>query len=264
MRNRKNVFKLFLTACLCFLGSSMVASKASAQEIDAYKYVTDMCHGPLFPLWSDAMGAEFKNMGATFLEGLIESTWKTDEFVTHVAKDHSTKQMRALIDNPDFVRGVFACYPNSEIKRNLLALRIILSSSMGYAAGAGVGFFGGMKLLGLATKALGSTVLPVLRYVGFSDRALIIMKKAGVGLGIVVVGGVVYGEVDEAIARYKVMNAPNKLNEENQKEIEELNELETEILSRLKSPEDQAAQAKLEGQLQQVRKLMQDRKDLAS
>jgi hypothetical protein len=264
MRNRMTFFKLIMTAWLCFIGSSMLASKASAEELDAYKYVTDMCHGPLYPLWSDAMGAEFKNMGATFLEGLIESTWNTEDFVKRVTGDPYTKQMRALIGNPEFVRGIWACYPNSEIKRNLLALRIIISSSAGYTAGATVGFYGGLKLFGLAVKALGSTVVPVLRYVGFSDRALIMLKKAGIGLGYVVVGGTIYGEVDEAIARYQVMNASTKLKEENLKEIEELKELEAEILTKLKNAEDPEEQAKREGQLQQVHKLLEDRKVMDS
>jgi hypothetical protein len=60
------------------------------------------------------------------------------------------------------------------------------------------------------------------------------------------------------------MNASTKLKEENLKEIEELKELEAEILTKLKNAEDPEEQAKREGQLQQVHKLIDDRKAMAS
>lgn len=199
-----------------------------------------------------------ENLGAGFYDGIID----TQSLVSHIRRDPYTDQMKSLLESEGFQMGLRECFPDSEIKRNLLAIRIIMTGTGSYALGAGIGIYTGAKLFAMAARALGAATSGTLRYIGVSEKAISGLGKAVKIVGVTAVGtmtlAMVAPEVEKAYYRYELTKEAKNNGNENLQEIYKLVDFSNEILRLMEtaSPEERSV---LQGQLNRLNTLIQTR-----
>lgn len=263
----ESVFTRFSRAAiiLTLASASLFGTSISnaAESIDAYKYVTAICaEGQALPLWSpnqkDELALGLENLGAGFYDAVID----TQSLVSRLRNDPYTEQMKSLLESDGFRMGLHDCFPDSEIKRNLLAIRIVMTGAGSYMTGVGVGFYTGLKLFTVVAKALGTATAGTLRYIGVSEKAIMGLGKAtriaGVSAAGIMTLAMVAPEVEKAYHRYQLAKERNENRNDNLNEIYKLSGLSSEILGLMETA-NQEDHSKLQGQLTRVSQLIQKR-----
>ncbi|HWU42722.1 MAG TPA: hypothetical protein VN132_04760 [Bdellovibrio sp.] len=244
---------IFFASSAANWAEAQTSTQTQALNADyAYKYVTNICHSFL-PITHD----ELQSMRTALLVGLRESLFNVKGFANRMqSQDRLPEELKVLIESDGFIRGVYACHPKSELLRNLLALRVITLNSAMLATGDVLGFFAVLKAFSFTAKILGSSTLVILRYLGFSEAAIIWFKRLGLISGVAVVGSEIYNDYGDVIRLYFKMSESE---DQNSKEIKELKSLKEQITEEIKTTNDKMILLKLQGDLEKVGELISKR-----
>jgi hypothetical protein len=258
MKKMITYLQAFVFVACSALGFS-AHSEDSATEQWAYQYVTGVC-STMAPMTAE----ELKSMGSLLVDGVIEGAFDLKHLQIRMSSSNrAPEDLQRLLESDGFIKGVFACYPHSELARNILALRIIVTNSAASAIGDVAGIVGIFKLFSVTSKLLGSSALWALKAIGISEKYVAWLGKLNVFSNYYIVGDAAYNLIEQAIEKHRIALEIKKSQKENADELAELVDLEGQIQHEIKNAKNSSDLQKYQSQLTRVREMKLRRQNSA-